>query len=866
MLLLGLGGAAYWGGDPQTGQVIWAMMLLAVGMQTAQEVRGERAAASLKCALASSCRVLRGSDGTELVHVDVKGLVPGDVCHVAAGDVVPADGVLIESNFLQVNQSRLTGESACVRKYANTKKASSDLLTLDMSPDDPGTLLTSSTVVSGSGYFRVVHTGDCTELGKTMGALNNIREPSRFDKDMQAFTWMMIRFIFVLAPLVALVQLLKQGWCMDAFMYAVSVSVGLAPEMMPMIITTCLVHGASVLSRRYKVIVKRINAMQALGTVSVLCTDKTGTLTCDCLSVHRSLDAQGAVNTQEADLCLTLAKLNAHFQDDGSNSIDTATRASAMASFPVCLELVSLVDRVPFDFEKRTAVVRVRFRGDLQGAPRGAPSALARLARPGMDLVILKGAAEETIALCDELGRESGADEGKPNVCKAQALKKALARCAGERLLGVAIGYVNSSSAGRPHVQDQIALSLAGFVSFTDPPKASARASIASMLDLGVAVKMLTGDSASVAALVAEQVGIPSASSVITGPALDRMDEASFREALAQCTVFAKLTPQNKFRIISELKHVGCDTAMLGDGVNDVAALQVADVGISVDSACDASRSAADILLTEKDLAVLRPCVLAGRRVFANMVKYLKMAASSNFGNMFSVVGASLFVPFIPMLPLQVVLSNFLYDFAQLGIPSDAVDEELLTEPLRLNVDGLQRFIVAVGWISSFFDCMTFAVMYFVLGGDATNPALFQTGWFVEGLLSQTLIVYVLRSRKPFNWLRRYMCVNALDSDPRVVYRRSESYAAPSPLLNALSLCVCLSGVYLARAPRFRKMLKFSTLPASYWAWLTLILASYMFATYVVIDRVAGNQKLFSRKGRSKRYHLRASGVVASTV
>jgi Mg2+-importing ATPase len=1112
-LLLCLGALALAGGDVETAEVIWAMMALAVGLQVAQEARGERAASKLREHLEARCRVRRGADGLELVLVPARELVPGDLVELAAGDVIPADGVVVRSALLQVNQARLTGESAPALKRAATaaeaaavrwrvrgrrrgqrggtggvdrsafgivskrnassggsasdeewsenayssdgdgdgdgdgnsdgdgdgdcdseeddhadeddrasflssssassssvsstssspspspspspssfpssavpmpsrsRQRSSAPRSSELSAASPYAVLSGSVVVGGTGAFRVRRTGDHSEIGRIVGLLREARPASRFDRDMLSFSWMMIRFIAVLAPLVLLVQIARQGWTLDALLYATSVSVGLAPEMLPMIVAACLVHGAARLARDQSCIVKRVAAVQSLGTMDVLCTDKTGTLTVDCLAVHRALDARGSDAAAGARLALLLAKLNAHFQDAGSNNLEKAVQASALAGFSACLEHVEALERAPFDYEARVASVTVRVRASScsAGAPgpgtgagaasalagelvRGAAEAGVSLAPGGPGLELVKGAVEEVLSQCAAF-----LDGGRARPMRELDVDAALsvARATGERILAVALRAAGAAPAAAAAVAAAPAsapaaasaaiaassLTLVGFVTFTDPPKASAAAAVASVHALGVAVKMLTGDAASVASHVANAVGIQSPDYVLEGAQVEALPSRyAQRRAVEACNVFARLTPAHKQMIVALLKSEGPvaegdaeeagdrdrdreeleanarwgldaeglrqrksvgdeagsaagfeagsaagfeagteagfgagfgarfsfapgrqrkalhphSVGFLGDGVNDVAALQSADVGISVESACDAARSAADIVLISKDLTVFEPLLLSGRSVFANIVKYLKMVTSSNFGNMFSVVGASVLIPFIPMLPLQVVTQNLLYDLAQLGVPSDRVEREQLARPLHLNIARLQRFVVTVGAISSVFDYLTWAVLWFALGADQ-QPMLFRTGWFVEGLLSQTLVVFVLRTERPLEWLaqwlrpraRRFRAAAASVDDLEAAPIPAESdSSAPSPLLVALSLAVCGTGIALTALPAARQVLQFAPLPAAYWCYLALVLASYLSIAHALVKRC--ENRLTSRAPSAARFRARS--------
>ncbi|GBG25072.1 Calcium-transporting ATPase 1 [Hondaea fermentalgiana] len=837
IVLLGvLGTLAYVGGDAETGLVIWAMGLLAIGMQTIQEFRGEQAASALRAQLRTHCRVSRGPEGASPVQVQARDVVPGDLLLLSAGDLVPADGIVLSCAHLRVNQAQLTGESLPVAKRAANPTPSTLVdARAAFAPDAAYTVLTGTMVVAGHGIVRVTHTGDDSEMGKTFGALRGARSRTGFDEDMDAFTMLMIRFIIFMAPTVFLLQLLRGNETLDAFLYAAAVAVGLAPEMLPMILTYCLIYGATELAKKEKCIVKRLNALQAFGSMDVLCTDKTGTLTQDSLSVNRSLDACGQPAQALSKLPLLLCKLSAHFQSAAANNaVERAIDGSPLDSFDSIVTCFSLVDEDPFDYEQRFSRVRVRL-SKITQAPSPTQGELFSILSPilghvgnAAEICIYKGAVEEVLALCHGgyLGQQG---IGALTDLAANSVVEQI-RATGERILAVAIESPLSKD-----------LLLAGFVSFADPPKPSAAPAIEAVEALGISVRMLTGDTASVATHVAAQVGIHNPQHVIEGQTLDLAPAASLRSIVQSCNVFARLTPHHKRVIIRELQALGHSVGFVGDGVNDVAALQAADVGISVDSACDAARAAADVLLTRKSLRIFRPATLMGRRVFLNMIKYIKMAASSNFGNMWSVLSASLFIPFLPMLPIQVVTSNFLYDIAQLGIPSDAVDKAQLSRPLRLNMSYLFRFIVLIGLISSIFDSVTFATLYFMLGADESQQPLFHTGWFVEGLVSQTLVVFVLRLNEDD---QRSFFSRLLPRPAKSrVNKGSPVSAPPSSTLVLLSGFVCVSAATMTLVPFVRELFGFVELPLVYWAYLAAIIGTYLISTRLLTTDL-GDDKL----------------------
>lgn len=855
LLLAVLGALAYLSGDAETGMVIWAMGLLAVGMQTLQEFRGEQAANALRAQLRTHCRVCRGSEGSLPTEVQARDVVPGDLLLLSAGDLVPADGIILSCSHLRVNQAQLTGESLPVEKIPASTDPLEDARVLErVSLSSSCAVLTGAIVVAGHGTVRITHTGDNSEMGKTFQSLRDVRPRSGFDQDMDSFTMLMIRFIIFMAPSVFILQVLRQNDYLDALLYAAAVSVGLAPEMLPMILTYCLIYGATELARKEKCIVKRVNALQAFGAMDVLCTDKTGTLTQDSLSVNRSMDALGSTDSALSQLPLLLCKLSAHFQGAVNNAVERAISGSPLPEFDICAEHFSLLDEDPFDYEQRFSRVMLQW-STLETDPLASMIVRAGLASEGSKLSIYKGAVEEVMALCK--GFVGVHDHNRIRdvaILKDQQVVQKL-RTSGERLLAIA---ASSASTGE--------LVLVGFVSFTDPPKPSAGPAIQAMESLGVSVRMLTGDTASVASHVAAQVGIRNPHHVIDGETLDLAPADSLRGIVQSCNVFARLTPNHKRIIVTELQALGHSVGFVGDGVNDVAALQVSDVGISVDSACDAARAAADVLLTRKSLRIFQPATLMGRRVFLNMVKYIKMAASSNFGNMWSVLSASLLIPFIPMLPIQVVTSNFLYDIAQLGIPSDAVDQAQLSRPLRLNMSYLFRFIVLVGLISSVFDSITFGMLYLMLGADESQQDLFHTGWFVEGLVSQTLVVFVLRLNED-DQQSFFSRLLPRPSKSRIS-KRSTVSAPPSRTLILLSLFVCCTAVAMTIVPAIRDLFGFVQLPNVYWLYLALIIISYLLITRMLLTCCVSDKLLLMQPPKPKSVDARSysSGSLISEV
>jgi P-type Mg2+ transporter len=605
-----------------------------------------------------------------------------------------------------------------------------------------------------------------------------------FDRGIDRFTWLMIRFMAVMVPVVFLINgLTKRNWH-EAFFFALAVAVGLTPEMLPMIVSVCLSKGAMAMSRKH-VIVKRLNSIQNFGAMDVLCTDKTGTLTMDSVLLERHCDVEG----NESDRVLLDAMLISHLQTGLKSTLDHAILKHQERHPNVHLDGYRKVDEIPFDFSRRIMSVVV-----------DEPDGRRR--------ILTKGAPEEVVRRCTAF--EAEGEVFPAPACFGEDLREEydLLSADGFRVLGVAYRDVPPKLAyGK---EDETELVLLGYVAFLDPPKETARPALAALRGYGVSVKILTGDNELVTRTICSHVGLPT-EHVLLGAEVAQLDDAALAEAAERTTIFARLSPAEKERIIRSLQARGHVVGFLGDGINDAQALRQADVGISVDTAVDVAKESADIILLEKSLLILGEAVLDGRRVFSNVLKYVRMGASSNFGNMFSVIGASALLPFVPMAPLQILTNNLLYDFSQVPIPTDNVDPEQIARPRPWDIREIGRFIVAIGPISSIFDYTTYAVMYFLFG--ATTPAqaaLFQTGWFVESLMTQTLIIHVIRTNRiPFLEGR-----------------------ASGPLL-ATTAAVVAVGLWLPMSP-VAKAFGFVALPALYWPILALTLLCYIALTQLV--------------------------------
>ncbi len=780
-LLLTLAGVSYLTGDIRAAIVICLMVILAIMTAFVQEHRSNEAAARLRAMVHTTASVLRKRAGAEgsFAEVPMDQLVPGDIVRLSAGDMIPADLRLLEAKDLFVNQSALNGEAMPAEKSAPACNGKLE------SPFDAANLcFMGANVVSGYSTGVLIRTGPRTFFGQLAEEVAGKHVPTAFDKGINRFTWLMIRFMLVMVPAVFLINgLTKHDW-LEAFLFAVAVAVGLTPEMLPMIVTVNLAKGAMTMSRA-KVIVKRLNAIQNFGAMDVLCTDKTGTLTQDRIILKRCLDIHG----DESARVLEYAYLNSHFQSGLRNLLDEAVLAHVDLHAALGIDSgYSKVDEIPFDFSRRRLSIVVA-----QGGER--------------HVLICKGAIEEVFAACDHYevdGEIGGLDSSHLEAAKAET---AALNADGFRVVAVAYKTMDASRSAYT-LADEANLTLLGYIAFLDPPKESAGAALAALADCGVRVKILTGDNEVITRKICKEVGLD-AGEILLGNRIAEFSDAELADVADRTTVFAKLTPTQKERVVRALHAKGHVVGFLGDGINDSPALKVADVGVSVDTAVDIAKESADVILLEKNLLVLRDGVIEGRRVFANITKYIKMGASSNFGNMFSVLGASIFLPFLPMAPIQVLTNNLLYDFSQTTIPTDNVDAEFLMVPRRWDISNIFKFMIFIGPLSSIFDYLTYAMMIYVFGAW-TNPSLFQTGWFVESLLTQTLIIHIIRtSHIPF----------------------IESRA--SPALIATTIIICAVGIALPFTWA-GAALGFVPLPALYWPLVAAMMLAYATLTHLV--------------------------------
>ena len=774
-------------GDARSAVLMACMIALSVGLKLFQEAKAGGAAAKLKAMIAVNATVLRDGAASE---VPVAHLVPGDVTQLAAGDMVPGDVRIVQAKDLFVTQGSLTGESFPVEKFASEKATTA---TAPLERTNIAFLGTS--VESGAATAVVISTGRDTYLGGMAASLQDHQVQTAFDRGISRLTWLMLRFMAVMVPLVFVINGVTKGNWKEAFFFALAVAVGLTPEMLPMIVTVCLSKGAVAMGKK-KVIVKRIHSIQNLGAMDVLCTDKTGTLTMDKIVLERYCD----VALHEDENVLALAYLNSHFQTGLKSILDGAVLAHVETHSHARTPDFAKVDEIPFDFARRIMSVVVR-------TPEGN------------DRIIAKGAPEAIFEKCASfrLNRE---------VCPLDhahidELKKEYERLSTEgfRVLALATkdgeARVGRGGSDTPYGKaDEHDLILEGYIAFLDPAKDTAGAAIKALQSHGVSVKVVTGDNELCSRKVCKDVGLRT-DFVLLGDRVEKMTDPELAEAAEKTTLFARVSPAHKERIVRALQSQKHTVGFLGDGINDAPALHSADVGISVDTAVDIAKEAADVILLEKSLLVVDDGVREGRKVFSNIIKYVRMGASSNFGNMFSVLGASVFVPFLPMSPVQILANNLLYDISQTAIPTDAVDPEQIEKPRVWDIKELTRFIVFIGPCSSLFDYSTYFLMLYVFRcWDVSTPAtaahsqsLFQTGWFVESLLTQTLIIHVIRTNKR----------------PFIASRASRFLTATTLAIVALGVAIPFSSV--------GRCLGFSTLPVLYWPLLALTVALYVLLT-----------------------------------
>ena len=784
--------------DPTTSIIIVVLVLISGGIRFVQELKSDKAASNLSSLIVNTATVIR--DGVQQ-EIPIEELVVGDVIKLSAGDMLPADALLLETRDFFIQQSSLTGESESVEK--KTMWTPSEEETQKPVLESERFVFMGSNVVSGSALAVILVTGNDTMIGRIEKTLNNFDEPTSFEKEMNTISWLLIRLMLVLVPVVFVINGLTDSDWLEAGVFALSVAVGLTPEMLPMIITASLAKGAVIMAKE-KVVIKKLNAIQDLGAIDILCTDKTGTLTQDEIILEYPLDIHANLDLG----VLKIGYLNSYFQTGLKNLLDRAiiTRTEKESIEHEDLRELSTrykkIDELPFDFERRRMSVIVK-----EESHEGA-------------LLVTKGALEEMLSISAHVqdGKEIHpiTEEIRQNILEAVSQLNEQ----GLRVLGVSQKFYPNAS-HRFAVEDESNMILMGYLAFLDPPKPSAAPAIQALKEHGVMTKILTGDNEKVTQTVCERVGLP-VDHILLGTDIEEMDDATLAIEAEKTTIFAKLSPEQKARIIRLLKVNGHKVGYMGDGINDAPSLKVADVGISVDTAVDIAKEVADVILLDKDLLVLEKGLIEGRKVYANMTKYIKMTVSSNFGNIFSLLFASVFLPFLPMAPVHLIVLNLIYDLSCVALPFDHVDEDFLKEPRAWTAKSITRFMSWLGPTSSIFDIITFAVMFFGIApmitgssyAESTNPAyflmVFQTGWFIQSMWTQTMVIYMLRSPKlPF-----------IQSKP--------AFSLLVTSLFALFIVTVLPYTPLATS------LKLATLNGMYFLALFLITVSYMLLVTIV--------------------------------
>ena len=763
--------------------IISTMVVLSAILRFCQEWKANKSSEALLKMVTNTCQVRRSDKGE--IEIPISQVVPGDIITLSAGDMVPADIRIIETKDFFVSQSSLTGESDPIEKLPEMKKprhGTGSVVELE------NICFMGSSVVSGSAIGICHATGNETYFGTIAKSIVGHRAATAFDKGISKVSLLLIRFMLVMIPFVFVINGIMKGDWLEAFIFSVSVAVGLTPEMLPMIVTANLSKGAVAMSKK-KTIVKDLNAIQNFGAMNILCTDKTGTLTCDQIVLEKYINADGSQDNERR--ILRHAYLNSFFQTGMKNLMDKAILAHVKEEALEHLkDRYKKVDEIPFDFTRRRMSVVIE---DLNGKLQ----------------IITKGAVEEMLQICTHAEFNGSVCDMTDNLRKEALDIATEMNRQGMRVLAVAQKSWLSKNCNFS-ISDENGMVLIGFLAFLDPPKASASNAIRQLHENGVEVKILSGDNDAVVQTIARQVGIDISKS-LSGPDIAEMNDAELEIAAADTNVFSKLTPLQKSQIITALQRSGNTVGFLGDGINDASALRQSDIGISVDSGVDIAKESADIILLEKDLMVLEDGVIEGRKTFGNITKYTKMTASSNFGNMFSVLAASAFLPFLPMLPIHLLVQNLLYDISQTTIPFDTMDKEYLSKPRKWEASDLKRFMVFIGPISSIFDIACFAIMWHVFGCvSPEHQAMFQSGWFIVGLLTQTLIVHMIRTRKI----------------PFIQSRASWPVTAATIMIMALGIIIPFT--------KFGGYLGFVPLPASYFLWLAGILICYCGLTQLI--------------------------------
>ena len=783
--------------DPTTSIIIVVLVLISGGIRFIQELRSDRAASNLSRLIVNTATVIREGSEQEL---PIDEIVVGDIVKLSAGDMIPADVLLLESRDFFVQQSGLTGESDAVEKICLSK---ADGQNLDSLLETESLAFMGTNVISGRATALVLVVGDDTMMGAIEQTLNTYDEPTSFERDMNSISWLLIRLMLVMVPVVFFINGLTDGDWLEAGVFALSVGVGLTPEMLPMIITASLAKGSIIMAQE-KVVIKKLNAIQDLGAIDILCTDKTGTLTQDEIVLEYPLDIHG-----DLDLAvLRRAFLNSYYQTGLKNLMDRAiiNRTEKEAEKHELVrdldQTFKKIDELPFDFERRRMSVIVKDDEDVIS-------------------MVTKGALEEMLAISSYVEYKNRITELTEEIRQEILAEVAQLNEQGLRVLGVS--YKSDLEEDYDYeVKDESDMILTGYLAFLDPPKSSAAPAIETLAEYGVATKILTGDNDKVTQAVCEKVGLD-VDNILLGVEVDALSDEELSQAVEHTTVFAKLSPDQKARIILQLKANGHKVGYMGDGINDAPSMKVADVGISVDTAVDIAKETADVILLDKDLMVLEKGLVEGRKVYANMTKYIKMTVSSNFGNIFSLLFASIFLPFLPMAPVHLIVLNLVYDLSCIALPFDNVDSEFLKKPRIWSANSITRFMAWIGPISSVFDVLTYLVLYFIIvpmitGGSYQAGSgqaeifitLFQTGWFIESMWTQTMVIYMLRSPKlPF----------------------VQSRPALSVIVTTMAAALFVTSLPYSL---FASVLKTAPLNGTYFLFLFLIIVLYMVSVTLV--------------------------------
>lgn len=778
--------------DPMAVIIITTMVVISGFLRFVQETRSGNAAENLLKMITTTATVYR--KGFEKQEVPIEDIVVGDLVHLSAGDMIPADLRIVQAKDLFVSQASLTGESEPVEKVDTIITQKYDSIT-----EVPNLSFMGSNVISGSATGFIVAVGNDTIFGEMAQSVTEPQVKTTFEKGVNSISWVLIRFMLIMVPVVLFINGFTKGDWMEATLFALAVAVGLTPEMLPMIVTACLAKGAVAMSKE-KTIIKNLNSIQNLGSANILCTDKTGTLTQDKVALMYHMDIHGS----ESPNVLKQAFLNSYYQTGLKNLMDVAiiqATENKRKKYPELSTLennYSKIDEIPFDFERRRMSVVVK---DNLGKTK----------------LITKGAVEEMLSICRYV-EDNGKIVQLNDDIKKYILKR-VDHLNSEGMRVIAIAQKNNpKSVDELTVSDEMGMTLMGYLAFLDPPKESCPAAIHALEEHGVSVKILTGDNEKVTRAVCRQVGI-SVDKILLGSEVDRLSDVQLSVVADDISVFAKLSPKQKARIVTILRNNGNSVGYMGDGINDAAAMKASDVGISVDTAVDIAKESADVILLEKDLMVLEKGIVEGRKTYANMIKYIKMTASSNFGNMFSVLAASAFLPFMPMLSIHLILLNLIYDLSCTAIPWDNVDEEYIREPRKWDASSVSKFMFWIGPTSSVFDITTYLLMFFVIcpatfGSFSTlTPgsasyigfiALFHTGWFVESMWTQTLVIHMLRTAK-------------------IPFLQSRA----SGILTFLTFSGII-GLTIIPFTGFGKSIGLMSLPLSFFPWLFLTIALYM--------------------------------------